>query len=87
MQVIVEQELEVEELPKTLQVTIVNNSLSHLSLSGGAFGLASCEGGEGGEGHGHVVWPPPGGRDHSQFWRGGLNLEVVRTILNSGGVA
>ena len=106
MQVVVEQELEVEELPATLQVAInirahnfvflyfydatclKNRNAVGLSYpAGGAVGLASCEGGEGGEGHGHAVRPPGGCQDHSQFRRGGLILEMVRTILNSGGVA
>ena len=93
MQVVVEQELEVEELPATLQVAVNiraqnfvflyfyhvtclknRNAVGLCYIAGGAVGLASCEGGEGGEGHGHVVRPPGGGQDHSQFWRGGLMI-------------
>ena len=98
MQVVVEQELEVEELPATLQVDYLlmlyfciflhnRNTVGLSHPAGGVVGLAPCEGGEGGEGHGHVVRPPGGRQDHSQFRRGGLILEMVRTILNSGGVA
>ena len=85
MQVVVEQELEAEELPATLQVDYLlilyfciflhNRNTVRLSHpAGGAFGLASSQGGEGGEGHGHVARPPGGGQDHSQFWRGGLMI-------------
>ena len=96
MQVVVEQEL--EELPATLQVDYLlilyfciflhnRNTVGLSHPAGGVVGLASCQGGEDGEGHGHVVRPPGGRQNHTQFWRCGLILEVVKTILNSGGVA